>query len=237
MRAAAAAASAVRVPRCFASLAPTGRRTGGLLILEALRGESADARAGCTPAQARAAVRALACFHASSWGATAGGGGALPLVTVPAQPSATREAQRRLSRDYDERWPVFARCFGARLSEDAVRAGASLRGRLHLVAAAFSAPPHAILHGDARVANFLFVGDSDGDGGGDGDGGAALVDFEAVGVGRPADLAAFVRVPRDGRAPHARGRAAAHVPRAARRAASRATLTRSSPTTRRWRSA
>ena len=50
----AAAASAVRVPRCYASLAPTGRRTSGLLILEALRGESADARAGCTPAQARA---------------------------------------------------------------------------------------------------------------------------------------------------------------------------------------
>ena len=111
-------------------------------------------------------------------------------MTVPAQPSATREAQRRLSRDYDERWPVFARCFGARLSEDAVRAGASLRGRLYLVAAGFEAPPHAILHGDPRVANFLFVGD-----GGDGDdgGGAALVDFEAVGVGRPAlDLAAFV---------------------------------------------
>ena len=68
-----------------------------------------------------------------------------------------------------------------------MRAGASLRGRLHLVAAAFEAPPHAILHGDPRVANFLFAGD------GDGDDGAALVDFEAVGVGRPAlDLAAFV---------------------------------------------
>ncbi|OAA27922.1 protein of unknown function (DUF227) [Frankia sp. EI5c] len=177
----------IRMPRCWSAALSGDSLRFTLVLQDAYPARAGSQLAGCTPAQATLAVQNLAGLHAPFWNdehlrddaewlARPGDSGLAYLGKV-----ATAAADGFTGR-YREQ-------LGPRDTETLLRAARLVAGW-----GRHTATRHTLLHGDYRLDNLLFAGDSRGSGG-SGDSGADVlaVDWQTVEAGFPGrDLAYFV---------------------------------------------
>jgi Ser/Thr protein kinase RdoA (MazF antagonist) len=135
---------------------------GVLLLEDVAPAAQGDVLAGCTPAEAAAAVRSLARVHAAPWKPGDGLPGWTPRALTP------EEWAERLASAADR----FPHIVTARLAVSL----ADLPDRAARAIAALAAGPVSWMHGDAHLDNVLFRPD----------GTAVLLDWEGAVVGPPA---------------------------------------------------
>lgn len=170
----------VRVPRCWHADLDEGDPTHFVLCLQDLwPARTGDQLAGCTPADARAAVGELARLHAARWGDPALR--SLPWLTQ--DPTANAAFLRQLLPSL---WAGFEDRYADRLVPEVRAAGTQLLGRLDGYLEP-SSTPGTVLHGDFRLDNLLF---DHGDGA---ERRCAVVDWQTCRLGPgPEDLAYFL---------------------------------------------
>lgn len=163
----------MRIPRCYHA-AMEG--DDFLLLLEDLGGlRPGDDVAGCSAAEAEAAVAAIARLQAAWWqGPRVDALDWMPMVNAPVHQMAETAYQAVL--------PAFLESFGDRLSPRLRRLSEDLATRIVAVLDASVEPPRTLLHGDYRLDNLFFGG-----------GEVAAVDWQIACRGRGAfDLGYFL---------------------------------------------
>ena len=169
-------ALASRVPSaCKPHFSAYDAEAGALCILmEDFAGlEAGDQVGGCTPAQARAAVDAMAALHAEFWEDVPPG---VPRHDDSADTVAHMHAAswRQLRRYGAEGMPV---------PPELLDAADLITPHIGSIKQALAAPPITLQHGDMRLDNMFF----------EPDGGARLIDWQVIRAGRGAyDLAYFL---------------------------------------------
>ena len=141
---------ALRRPRCYYHAAD--RRSGdGVLLLEDLGGLRAeDQIAGMEPARARAALTALASFHADWW-QTPGMEQALGLPRFD-DPMIVGVVEKI----YAAAWPGFLERYAAGLCAGFLRILERLGDAIAPLAGRMAESPVTVLHGDFRADNLFF---------------------------------------------------------------------------------
>jgi aminoglycoside phosphotransferase (APT) family kinase protein len=170
----------VRVPRCWHADLDEEDPTRFVLVLEDLApARAGDQLAGCTEAEARAALGELARLHAARWGDPALA--ALPWLAQDPEANAAF-----LGQLLPGLWAGFQERYADRLVPEVDAAGAQLLGRLDRYLRP-SPTPGTVLHGDFRLDNLLFDQDEAGRGR------CAVVDWQTCRLGPgPEDLAYFL---------------------------------------------
>ena len=140
----------VRAPRCFA--AAFDRTTDDCaLVLEDVSGRlEVDQLDGCPLPQAKQVLQQLARMHASWWQSS----------SLPQQRWLTRfTSEHRLAnlhRLFVAGWPQLCAHFEDRLPEGAAEIGAAVAEEFVPTLRRFDEHPQTLLHGDARLDNFMF---------------------------------------------------------------------------------
>jgi hypothetical protein len=145
-----------------------------------------DQLAGCSPADAMAAVRAVAAHHAAFWDspelATWDWG---VRIIDPPNPQA-------LVPSLEASWPIIEQHFAELLPGPLLEACRHLPDCVVPLMEQLSEPPITLAHGDYRLDN-LFFSDADADADDDADGDVAVIDWQICGFGRgPYDVAYFL---------------------------------------------
>jgi hypothetical protein len=121
-----------------------------LLLLEDLAPcRQGDQLAGCSHAEAIAAIDALAGLHAPLWGAP-------ELASATWLARSTSQERGRTHELLARLWPGFLERYGNRVGEEVVRVGAAFvddPGDYFIAAL----PSHTLVHGDYRLDNLLFA--------------------------------------------------------------------------------
>lgn len=148
-----AADSGLDVPSCFYASydADAGQ---SLVILEDLDGlgRFGDQVTGCTPDEARMAVRSLATFHANWWQHPR-------LETLPWMTTGDALVRNAMLTAYEACWDVYMQRYGHVMSPATEAAGPTLHRRILAQLDVFRANPLTICHGDYRPDN-MFFGDN-----------------------------------------------------------------------------
>jgi hypothetical protein len=164
---------ALRTPRCYhAAFDP--ETNDFVLLIEDLRGyRMGDQVAGCTVAEAKEILSALAALHASTWQASDLQG--VILHDNPMQRDGMM-AGFRLG------WPAVLERFPELVPERARRIGDHFPEHVPALLAQMCRGPVCLAHGDVRIDNVFY-----------GDGEIALVDWQGVCISAPEhDVAYFV---------------------------------------------
>jgi hypothetical protein len=165
---------------------------------------------GMTPAQARAAVEALADIHAAWWG----------KVDVPALawiPSIVHDRIRGVDALLGTIWPGFAASFADALPDGGVALGERFSASYFALMERYSSRPWTLLHQDYRVENMLFGAGPAGEG-------IVVIDWQGLGRGPGGyDLAYILggSMPIDDRRAHERELVGAYRDRLASRGVER----------------
>src|ERR1700753_1548536 len=171
-----AAQSPIRTPRFYGAMLAEDHASFLLLLEDCRDAGVGDQQVGATSAQAKSVLAALAGFHGAWWNRLDH-----PVFADMQRPGEGLD----MATLFRNAWPVFQKRFGdflpARLRErgaDCFVAAGDLSRRLTLA-------PRTLLHGDLRLDNLLFVGDS-----------ACpepiFIDWQALAPGRgPLDVAYF----------------------------------------------
>jgi aminoglycoside phosphotransferase (APT) family kinase protein len=170
----------VRAPQCYG--AAFDRTTDDYaLVLEDVGGRlEVDQLEGCPLPQAEQVLHQLACLHASWW----------QNADLPEQHWLTRfTSEHRLAnlhRLFVAGWPRLCAHFGDRLPEGAAEIGATVADEFVATLRRFDEHPQTLLHGDARLDNFMFDA-------GEARAPVVLLDWQNVGRGPAiADIGYFV---------------------------------------------
>lgn len=150
-----------------------------VILLEDLSaGRPGDALDGCTVAEARAVVSAVAQLHARWWASSELDG----LDWLPAWASDPAGLAARYRRNVE---PVLER-YGARIPSSAQRLMRALAQQYERVLATLNGPPATLVHGDLHLDNIIFRGDGAAPD-------ATIIDWQTVSRGLGAlDLSYFV---------------------------------------------
>ena len=139
--------SAVRVPRCYLSSLDPAEGDYLLVMEDAKDWIAGDQVTGLSLANAEAALRMIARFHARWWD--------LPptaeLGWVP------REISQSF-RFFIERWPGFCDRHGDAISLNARQTGDRMVDSTEALATLIAASRHTLVHGDFRADNLMFGG-------------------------------------------------------------------------------
>lgn len=154
--------SALPTPRCYYSdINPATNPAAHLHVL--LLQDLAPARSGnrlngCTPAQARLAVRHIAAFHAAWWEHPD-----LSQMEWLPDPDFGQDPQASQAQ-YDEWWPRFLENIGDAPLPDPIRAIGENFGprRAAIEQHLFNAPPRTLTHGDYHLGNLVFASQAGG---------------------------------------------------------------------------
>jgi len=162
-----------RTPHCYAALVDESTSDFVLLLEDLAPAVVGDQLAGCSPAEAEAALAELALLHASHWCRP------VPEFAPPGLPCTAADIQPFYCMLLDS----FCEKYAGRLSQevlDTVRRFGEEMAAWGQVATASS--PTALLHGDYRLDNLLFSA-----------GRVAVVDWQMVASGPPmSDTAYFL---------------------------------------------
>ncbi len=159
--------------------AAKSNRAYALLIEDLDASQVGDQVAGCDVVQARAALRALARFHAGMWNS--------PLLERPWLRAIDVDAPLVLGL-CKRTWPLFTERYRAAVTNvDAIGRWLDHNGRRMLQR--FARPPYTLLHGDYRLDNLFFDA-----GCADDPGGVTVIDFQGLRIGNAMiDVAYFLR--------------------------------------------
>jgi hypothetical protein len=169
---------AIRTPACFdAAWHPS---TGDFVVVleDMAPAVQGDQVAGCSVAQARLALVALAKLHASRWDDES-------LYDVEWLQRRTTESAPTLQTMYQAFWPGFVDRLGHHLTSNQLKLGERL-GSSMVTWVEQRQPPNAVTHGDYRLDNMLFGADGVGPP-------VTVVDWQTPGHGPPvADASYFI---------------------------------------------
>ncbi|ONH52537.1 aminoglycoside phosphotransferase [Frankia sp. CcI49] len=180
--------AAIRTPRCWYAAVSDDLLRFTLVLDDACPAEAGSQLDGCSPARATIAVRNLAGLHAPFWnaenlGGEEGFGKDAPLGRDTAWPvRADERGMAYLGKVVTAAAAEFTERYREQLEpEDAetlLRAAALVSGW-----GRHTATRHSLIHGDYRLDNLLFTGDSD----------VQAVDWQTLEIGFPGrDLAYFL---------------------------------------------
>lgn len=168
----------IRIPHFYYGALEVETHQSVLLLENLTPAQVIAADAGCSPAQAEVALRAIAQLHSSWWQQPA-----LTALTAIAfdQPHFAQQVQLF----YQEAWPFFCAQMGSSLSSQFKLIGDQLGPRVAALYAQLQQPPCTLLHNDVHLDNMIFgLPDSAMP--------FALIDWQLLSVGRGAfDLAGF----------------------------------------------
>jgi aminoglycoside/choline kinase family phosphotransferase len=140
------------VPRVYHAVTDPERLSIVLLLEDLSAGTDGDGLAGCTPAQAKALLEAVAPLHARMWQRPAPGWAA-PFVT---DPLANQQS-------YASRVEPFLARHGPALSPEVRGLLRRLQSNYAAVLAELNRTPHTLMHGDLHLDNVVFFDDPDTD--------------------------------------------------------------------------
>lgn len=139
----------MRVPRCY-DTAMDIKADDYLILLEEMTDVAVgDEVAGCTPAEAEQAIRALAQFHATWWENP-------DLDKLDWMPPVNAPVQHSAEQSYNEALPHYLKMFGDRLSPAMRRVTEDMRTHVIDLLNLLEPAPRTILHGDYRLDNVFF---------------------------------------------------------------------------------
>lgn len=146
----------IGLPRCHhAAHDPVTQDTVLLLDDVSGRGRLHDQVAGCTLEEARPAIRALARFHAGTWGDESLAGIAwLPRLADDPYPTAVTFA-------YETAWPRVQELFADLVTPQLQAFGDDYAARIPPLFARLCEPPLVLAHADWRLDNLFFTPDGD----------------------------------------------------------------------------
>jgi hypothetical protein len=140
----------IGIPRCYFAGINQERSTFVLLLEDLRDGAFGDQLLGCTPGQARHALKELARFHAYWWNHPR-------LKQLPWLRESTPEMRDRLQAMYEARWPTFLAHADALLTPSARSFCPALARNLRPLLEKAAEKNHFTLgHGDFRVDNVFF---------------------------------------------------------------------------------
>lgn len=140
----------IRVPACYFTLMDVANDEH-LLLLEdmSLGATPGDEVAGCTLAQAEAAVNVLAKHHASWWESP-------KLDTLDWMPFVNAPVHQSAQNSYQQAWGPYCEFFGGDLSPYQHSAGERMQDKIIELLNLYERKPRTIIHGDYRLDNLFF---------------------------------------------------------------------------------
>ncbi|MEE8311097.1 MAG: phosphotransferase [Candidatus Binatia bacterium] len=168
----------IRTPRCYFAAIDDSEVDHALILEDMSPASQGDQIAGCTPAEAAAALEELARLHAPRWNDSG-------LQELAWLGGASAERAELVCPVYDSFLEGFAERYGDRLDDDTLRLARDMSPALPRLLSEATGP-QTIVHRDYRLDNMLF-----------GDGVTAprvsVVDWQTVGLGAgPSDAAYFI---------------------------------------------
>jgi aminoglycoside/choline kinase family phosphotransferase len=138
-------------PRCYAALADLDAGRLLLLLEDLAGGEAGDALRGCSVAQARAVIAAIAAVHARWWERP-------QLAELDWLPRWAADPAASAARYHAQLGPVLER-YGARIPPAVRELALALANgdRYAAVLTALNGPPTTLIHADLHLDNVLFT--------------------------------------------------------------------------------
>lgn len=170
----------VLTPTCHYSKFDTSKNEFVILMEDLTEWRIGDQVAGCSLAEAKAVISAVAKFHASGWQPKQ-----LPDLISHNNPQQIEGFQLT----YPIGWPVVLEQFGEYIPESIRAAGENIPQHIPDLLARMTQDPVCLTHADVRLDNIFFKGDQ-----------IALVDWQSICTSSPEqDLAYFITqsVPED----------------------------------------
>jgi thiamine kinase-like enzyme len=163
----------LRTPACYYAAFDADSQDFVLLIEDLQGYRTGDQVAGCTLAEAKDIIEALAALHASTWQSDD-----LPNVKLHDAPMQ-REG---MIAGFKLGWPAVLERFADLVPQSALRIGDRYPDQVPKLLERMCRPPVCLSHGDVRIDNVFY-----------GDGEIALVDWQAVCLSAPEhDVAYFI---------------------------------------------
>ena len=171
----------LQTPDCFFSEFDESSNDFVILLEDLTEWQIGDQTAGCSLAEAKTLISALARFHASGWE---------PHHQFPDIPSHGGKQQiEGMEGTYPIGWPVVLEQFGDFIPESIRSAGESIPKHIESLLTTMCQAPVCLTHGDMRLDNIFFK-----------EGEIAVVDWQSICTSAPEqDLAYFITqsVPED----------------------------------------
>jgi hypothetical protein len=144
----------IRVPALHYGAADPSNGDFVMLLEDLAPARVGDQLVGCTAAQARSAVAAIARCHAKWWRSPR-------LESFPWLPATNDPVHHFAQPAYQGCWPAFVQFVGDKLSPELKRTGEELADKVVRMLDGIADRPQTLIHGDYRADN-LFFGGSDG---------------------------------------------------------------------------
>jgi thiamine kinase-like enzyme len=142
--------SLLPVPTCYYADFNTKSGWHVLLLEDLAPARSGSAAGGCSPAQARTAIKHIARFHAHWWENPMLDN--IDWLVDPPEPPSDEE----ITRAHKQWWPVFIREVGKPLPDEVMEIGELLGLHKGRISRHLSARPRTLCHGDYHQANLMF---------------------------------------------------------------------------------
>lgn len=159
----------LRVPGCYASVMDVAA-DDYLILLEDFGGlRMGDDAAGCTVADAEAAIRSLGALHGAWWDSPR-------LADLDWMPLSNAPVHQMIQPAYQQSLPAFLSAVGEEISPGLRTISERMATRIGEMLDHFTRPPMTVAHGDFRLDNLFF--------GAGGATGAAAIDWQIAFRGR-----------------------------------------------------
>jgi aminoglycoside/choline kinase family phosphotransferase len=150
-----AARSPLRTPRCYFSAIDTATGLSLLLLEDLTAAANGNWVAGCSPAEAELAVRAIAPFHAAWWMHP-------QLEQQPWLELRGPTAAQQAPAFFQQTWRPFLDKLGSHITDEIRQVGVWLDAHLgRLGAHLYHEPPRTLIHNDYQADNLFFAGSGD----------------------------------------------------------------------------